>query len=62
MAPRRPPSATIRSSSSSLVAPTVILVPSASAMSSSIRLSDVRPAITECAPHELLAIMPPNVA
>jgi hypothetical protein len=48
--------------SSSLVAPTVIRVPSASALSSSIRLSDVRPVITECAPHELLAIMPPNVA
>jgi len=37
-------------------------VPSASATSISARLSDVRPVITECAPHELLAIMPPNVA
>ena len=43
-------------------APTRIRVPSYSAISSSSRLSEVRPAITECAPHELLPIMPPNVA
>jgi hypothetical protein len=37
-------------------------VPSASAICISARLSEVRPVITECAPHELLAIMPPHVA
>ena len=31
-------------------------------MSSSWMLSDVRPPITEWMPHELLPIMPPNVA
>jgi hypothetical protein len=58
------PSRMIRSSSSSLVAPTVIRVPSWRRISSSWTWSEVRPVprpISEWTPQELLPIMPPSV-
>ena len=61
MSPRRPPSATMRSSSASGVAPTRMRAPSYVRTSSDSTLSSVFPAMIECTPQELLPIMPPSV-
>ena len=51
----------IASSSASVVGPAQNRAPSAVTTSSASMFSTVLPAITECAPHELLPIMPPSV-
>ena len=59
--PGGPPCWMIDASSASLVAPTVICVPSSRRMRSSSTLSTVLPPSRECVPQELLPIIPPMV-